>query len=534
MSRSGPGVCFALFLAAGVPSMAGAQGGIVDVVVVAESEAEGLAAGIASIGGVVTHRYEHVPALVARVPAARLAQLRALPGVASVEKDGVMTIEPPQARADQIEGAREIAAADLGGTVEPFDVRSRAIEPQAYLNYLLTGAAGVWTKTDFGAGSVVAVVDSGTHPVFPCLDGAVIGAPGFPDGYDAIGDNPATANDNHPHGTWVGGTIASACALTLPDTHPLIMALEAPAPSVVVPASASSSQFFLLGVAARREPLPGQGLPEGRTLNGDVRGAERARPRPRHRGDQAARHRRGQPQPRGRHPLGRAGRLRPLREQGGEGRHRRGRIRGQLRSCSEHRGLAGHRIPGDLRGRHGRGGRLQGLLRVPRSGQRPRPGSGGRDAAPGRDAHRELLEPRPPLRRTGRPPDRRSRHVELPPEPGRRLQLGHRHVLRQPHRGRRRGFAQCLVGEGRARDAAGQDQECPHPVGRPVAGGQGLARRERPGPRGPRRAGGPREAPGSSPMAAGRIPPGPRRHSRAERPPLPPPPEASTATAATA
>ena len=263
MSRSGPGVCFALFLAAGVPSMAGAQGGIVDVVVVAESEAEGLAAGIASIGGVVTHRYEHVPALVARVPATRLAQLRALPGVASVEKDGVMTIEPPQARADRIEGAREIAAADLGGTVEPFDVRSRAIEPQAYLNYLLTGAAGVWTKTDFGAGSVVAVVDSGTHPVFPCLDGAVIGAPGFPDGYDAIGDNPATANDNHPHGTWVGGTIASACALTLPDTHPLIMALKAHAPSVVVPASASSSQFFLLGVAPGASLYPVKVFPKG-------------------------------------------------------------------------------------------------------------------------------------------------------------------------------------------------------------------------------------------------------------------------------
>jgi hypothetical protein len=60
-----------------------------------------------------------------------------------------------------------------------------------------------------------------------CLQHAVIGAPGFPDGYNATGDGiPANSELNRPHGTFVGGVIASACTLYIDPSEPLYQAIN--------------------------------------------------------------------------------------------------------------------------------------------------------------------------------------------------------------------------------------------------------------------------------------------------------------------
>jgi hypothetical protein len=252
-----------LSVAAGGPPAAAEQDGTVAVVVVAVSDAGAAAAAVQAAGGVVTHRYRNVPALAARVPATRLAALRGTAGIGSLEKDGQVVTGPVTVREGKGAEHASIAPEALGGTVERLDVRATPVKPDTYANYLLSGASAVWDATGFGAGSVVAVVDSGTAATIPCLDGAVIGAPGFPSGFDSIGDNPATATNNHPHGTWVAGTIASACTFTALDTHPLIQAVKAHAPSLVVPVSATSSQLLLLGVAPGASIYPVKVFPKG-------------------------------------------------------------------------------------------------------------------------------------------------------------------------------------------------------------------------------------------------------------------------------
>jgi hypothetical protein len=79
----------------------------------------------------------------------------------------------------------------------------------------------------------------------------VIGAPGFPDGYNATGDGvPANSTLNHWHGTIVGGVVASACALDLSanPSDPLYQAISAylpwPADSVPLLGQAPLAQVY--------------------------------------------------------------------------------------------------------------------------------------------------------------------------------------------------------------------------------------------------------------------------------------------------
>jgi hypothetical protein len=162
--------------------------------------------------------------------------------------------------------------------MEPLDVRTlpaERIRPGGYLNYLETGAARTWLETDFGTGSVVAVVDTGTYPVFPCLSGGqVIGAPGFPDGFDSIGDNPANAPDNAGHGTWVGGVVASACALVFDEASldALGTAINTVAPELLYPVAPGFVGLDLLGIAPGASLYPVKVFPRtgGSTFTSEV------------------------------------------------------------------------------------------------------------------------------------------------------------------------------------------------------------------------------------------------------------------------
>jgi hypothetical protein len=207
--------------------------GRLELIVQTEGQPEALADQIESLGGTVEFVYDNVPALLISLPPGREAALSGLPGVAYVEKDRLVFLanEPGPTRGVE-EFPMSVEVADLAGAtvgaVNPTAL-DPAVLPAGYVNFTLTGADQVWEQTGYGSGSLVAVVDTGTAPNV-CLSHAVVGAPGYPDGYNATADGvPANSFQNHWHGTHVGGVIASACALdfsAIPD-HPLYRAISA-------------------------------------------------------------------------------------------------------------------------------------------------------------------------------------------------------------------------------------------------------------------------------------------------------------------
>jgi subtilisin family serine protease len=242
---------------AAAPSALAGDQGTIDVIILAD-DAPGIAAQVESRGGRVGHIYRNVPAVAAQIAAQDMAAIKALKGVASVEKDGLVYLSDEPARTRQ-RLATSLSVEPRAGELEirSLDVRSSALRPNGYVNYILTGASAVWSETGFGEGSVVAVVDTGTYPVAPCLSsGQVIGAPGFPDGFDAVGDNPANAADNYPHGTWVGGVIGSACSLATRNTSAIARAIAAYAPDLLYPVAPGYVGFDLLGIAPLAKLYP--------------------------------------------------------------------------------------------------------------------------------------------------------------------------------------------------------------------------------------------------------------------------------------
>lgn len=190
-----------------------------DVLVLAEGETNGLVQHIQTLGGTVKYQYQNAPVVAATIPAGTLGQVAAFAGVTSVEEDAVIELDDGMAGPNHDQQRALAAAVNVTGV----KVRAagtgteRAVEPQGYASpWFYTGASEVWPTTR-GAGSIVAVVDSGVARN-ACLDHAVIGAPGYPDGYNATGDGiPATSSLNDSHGTWAAGAIASYCYLDYSD-----------------------------------------------------------------------------------------------------------------------------------------------------------------------------------------------------------------------------------------------------------------------------------------------------------------------------
>lgn len=162
-------------------------------------------AAVEATGGVVKVHYANVP-----VTAARLGAALTLAG-ATVDEDAVLTL--PEEDNPSVPAPLALAVPDAP-IISGLGVTGGA--PAGCANYLYTGASTVWEQTAYGMGSIVAVVDTGVVPN-ACIANAIIGAPGYPQGFNATDDElPATAPENHWHGTFVSGVIASNCGLCLP------------------------------------------------------------------------------------------------------------------------------------------------------------------------------------------------------------------------------------------------------------------------------------------------------------------------------
>ena len=196
-----------------------------DLIVLTDGDTRSVVRAVRNAGGTVNFEYENVPAVAFTIPSDSIGAVLYLPGVLRVEKDETLKLadlEKEKPMEYRLRGAGSYERIKLDAATFDFST-----VPQGYANFMYTGAVDIWPETGAGAGSIVAVVDTGTARNF-CLSHAVIGAPGFPDGYNASGDGyPATWEGNHYHGTFVAGTIASDCALDLGSTtDPLYMAQE--------------------------------------------------------------------------------------------------------------------------------------------------------------------------------------------------------------------------------------------------------------------------------------------------------------------
>jgi subtilisin family serine protease len=243
--------------------------GSIDLIIQTDGPTSALIDKIEAVGGTVKYAYRNIPAVAVSIPATKVAEVIDFQGVTRYEKDKLVY---PSVEKDT-SGPTSYAVKDMKGikvkAVDPSAIKPK-IQPLGYANFMYTGADQIWEATGFGEGSVVAVVDTGTVPNV-CLEHAVIGAPGYPDGYNATGDGvPATDPNNHWHGTHVGGVIASACSLDFSDdpSDPLYQAVAAylpwPVDFVPIYGEAPSAQLYPVKVF----PQDGGGSPTSVILDG--------------------------------------------------------------------------------------------------------------------------------------------------------------------------------------------------------------------------------------------------------------------------
>jgi hypothetical protein len=195
--------------------------GDVKIIIQTDGTTQPLIEQISGLGGNITFAYKNLPVLAVEIPAGALGRIYNHPNVIRVAKDHPLSLLDSPAP-EGSPSPRDVYTLEATGfavrSLDPSSFKPE-ISPQGYSGFVDSGAYQIWETSQYGSGSVVAVVDTGTVPN-ACLQHAVIGAPGFPDGYNATSDGiPATDPSNQWHGTHIGGIIASACALDF-SLHP--------------------------------------------------------------------------------------------------------------------------------------------------------------------------------------------------------------------------------------------------------------------------------------------------------------------------
>jgi hypothetical protein len=194
---------------------------------------------IKELGGEVSQVYKSVEAFAASLPTDRILDLAESPNVAKIFEDTTRTIsEGPtnSIKTDYDLGPFREDKIVFGEDVEfnPIDVNKGDMVPSTYAVPDLTDADETWGETSYGAGGMVAIIDTGCwvdpwtdpdtgytyHPwyTFPDLTTNVI------DGIDLSYDVGTSwegygAPTNHYHGTGVAGFIANHVELIFGPGH---------------------------------------------------------------------------------------------------------------------------------------------------------------------------------------------------------------------------------------------------------------------------------------------------------------------------
>ncbi len=191
---------------------------------------------IESLGGTVGYQFKYVNALSATVPVSILTILAKSNEVVRIYFDAERKVA---SSGESIMGPRDLNELDalltkptvmnsreyVPVSIKPADLVS--VEPANYWNPTAMGAEGIWEETDYGAGSLVVIIDTGMwadHFMFAGTD--IIG--GVDLSYD-VGDPTyeGWSNiNNYFHGGHVAGIVASTGGIIVPPDDPLAVAIE--------------------------------------------------------------------------------------------------------------------------------------------------------------------------------------------------------------------------------------------------------------------------------------------------------------------
>ncbi len=186
---------------------------------------------INDLGGKVGHLYKYVSALSASVPANRVVELSANSQIQKIYYDAPreLTVD----RGADMDLMRTIPTIAETEGIEAIELTPELLEiigPENAWNSIAMGARPIWPTTNYGAGSLVAIIDSGlwTGHIFftyTSITGGVdlstdVGDPTY-EGWDNI--------NNYFHGGHVAGIVAANIALSISPASSLyryVLAIE--------------------------------------------------------------------------------------------------------------------------------------------------------------------------------------------------------------------------------------------------------------------------------------------------------------------
>jgi hypothetical protein len=186
---------------------------------------------INDLGGKISQMFKYVNALSASVPKSQLVELSANSHVQKIYFDAQRELTVDEgADMDLMRNAPTVAEADGVEAIELTPEMLSSIGPENAWNSIAMGAQPIWTTTNYGAGSLVAIIDSGlwTGHIFfayTSIIGGVdvsadVGDPTY-EGWDNI--------NNFFHGGHVAGILAANIALSVSPTSSLnryVLAIE--------------------------------------------------------------------------------------------------------------------------------------------------------------------------------------------------------------------------------------------------------------------------------------------------------------------
>ena len=225
---------------------------------------------IENLGGVVTQVYKSVKAVAASVPTLKLLDLAATPSVKKIYSDSLRYLAsavPPFTYSAMGETGDKYEPAPLSLELmkDVLDVSILSeqeimdVAPNCYVNPALTHASDIWSETNAGSESVVAIIDTGcwnesyTDPetgrtYIPWYLGNVIG--GIDLSYDVGTPYEGYGNPmNHYHGTACASLLAAHAILTFPTGHPWAEAMVYWYPDSVYFRDETITQILVLGTA---------------------------------------------------------------------------------------------------------------------------------------------------------------------------------------------------------------------------------------------------------------------------------------------
>lgn len=246
-----------------------------------------IVASIEGMGGRVTNTFKFVNGLSATIPASSLATLSTLKSVEKVTLDSMRYPGPQggyevettgtatlngRSDLDSQVSVNKVFQLDNGDAIQTLP----ANELNTYYSYFpdSMNTAPVFNGGNDGSGSLVAIIDTGTYANHFLLAEKVM------DGVDISTDvgtvyEGATLGTNHYHGTHVGGIVAGAGAIVLPDAALLTQSIEYYADISLPELDADNKILPLFGTAPGADIYPikvfphtGEGAPTSTIIAG--------------------------------------------------------------------------------------------------------------------------------------------------------------------------------------------------------------------------------------------------------------------------